>query len=158
MHRNAKRPPFLVLIFNLAICVDTKIFLTKKKLLRLITGTNILIKNSYHNKIYKTSARFYFNTYLKYFSVYDSETLTNYIVGDERVSENPALGGMHVIWVRQHNHIAQRLAKITSWSSYKIFQEARKIIGAMLQFITYKHYLPKILSPKTLARQVSFNA
>nr|XP_022308082.1 peroxidase-like protein 3 [Crassostrea virginica] len=75
------------------------------------------------------------------------------LAGDERVSENPALGGMHVIWVRQHNHIAQRLAKITSWSSYKIFQETRKIIGAMLQFITYKHYLPKILSPKTLARR-----
>lgn len=74
------------------------------------------------------------------------------VVGDERVSENPALGGMHVIWVRLHNQIARQLANNKSWSSYKIFQETRKILGAMMQLITYKHYLPKILSPKTIAR------
>lgn len=74
------------------------------------------------------------------------------VVGDERVSENPALGGMHVIWVRLHNQIARQLTNNKSWSSYKIFQETRKIIGAMMQLITYKHYLPKILSPQTIAR------
>ncbi|XP_062615951.1 peroxidase-like protein 3 [Saccostrea cucullata] len=73
--------------------------------------------------------------------------------GDERVSENPSLGGMHVIWVRQHNKIAQHLAKTTSWSSYKIFQETRKVIGAIMQHITYGEYLPKILSPRTMARR-----
>lgn len=68
------------------------------------------------------------------------------------MSENPALGGMHVLWVRLHNQIVRQLAKNKSWSSYKIFQETRKIIGAMMQLITYKHYLPKILSPRTIAR------
>lgn len=75
------------------------------------------------------------------------------IAGDERVSENPALGGMHVLWVRLHNQIVRQLAKNKSWSSYKIFQETRKILGAMMQLITYKHYLPKILSPRTIARR-----
>ena len=146
MHRNAKRSA-LTPIFKLAICIDTNTFDYRKEHVPLTIKIQLL-----------QDFFFKYIGYLKYFLVYDSETVINYIVGDERVSENPALGGMHVIWVRQHNHIAQRLAKITSWSSYKIFQETRKIIGAMLQFITYKHYLPKILSPKTLARQVSFNA
>lgn len=57
-----------------------------------------------------------------------------------------------MLWVRLHNQIVRQLAKNKSWSSYKIFQETRKILGAMMQLITYKHYLPKILSPRTIAR------
>ena len=44
VQNEAHWPPFLVLIFNQAICVDIKNILYKKSLICLITGTNILKK------------------------------------------------------------------------------------------------------------------
>ena len=42
--------------------------------------------------------------------------------------------------------IAGRLANINpGWSSDKTFQEARKIVGAIIQHITYTEYLPKVI-------------
>ncbi|XP_046580899.1 peroxidasin homolog [Haliotis rubra] len=66
--------------------------------------------------------------------------------GDERVNEQMALASMHTIWVREHNRIATGLrARNTDWSSNKIFQETRKIVGAMMQKITYGEFLPVVL-------------
>ncbi|XP_055887034.1 peroxidasin homolog [Biomphalaria glabrata] len=72
-----------------------------------------------------------------------------FLAGDHRANEQLALTAFHTLWMRQHNHIATGLQRINPhWDGNKIFFEARKIIGAIIQHISYKHWLPKILGPK----------
>ena len=59
---------------------------------------------------------------------------------------------LHTIWVREHNRIARKLKQInTGWNGEKVFQETRKIIGAMMQHITYNEYLPALLSEEVVS-------
>ncbi|KAK3609594.1 hypothetical protein CHS0354_038592 [Potamilus streckersoni] len=68
------------------------------------------------------------------------------IIGDVRVNQHPALASLHTIFMREHNRIATGLGALkNSWSDQIIFDEARKIVGAILQHITYNEYLPEIL-------------
>ncbi|XP_067682800.1 peroxidase-like isoform X2 [Haliotis asinina] len=69
--------------------------------------------------------------------------------GDERVDEHMSLTSMHTIWLREHNRVARKLARINKhWDDERLFQEARRIVGAMMQHITYAEFLPLVLSPK----------
>lgn len=53
---------------------------------------------------------------------------------------------MHTLWAREHNKIAHRLAKINpNWSDETLYQEARRIVIAEIQFITYTEWLPLLL-------------
>ncbi|XP_061399863.1 uncharacterized protein LOC133335570 [Musca vetustissima] len=66
--------------------------------------------------------------------------------GDGRSGEQPGLLALHHVWVGEHNHIAMRLSEMNlHWSDEKIYQETRRIIGAMFQHITYREFLPIIL-------------
>ncbi|KAJ2939225.1 hypothetical protein O0L34_g8537 [Tuta absoluta] len=66
--------------------------------------------------------------------------------GDARVNEHPGLVAAHIVWLRQHNRMAQELAHLNPhWSDEKIYQETRKIVGAMVQHITYREFLPIVL-------------
>jgi len=66
--------------------------------------------------------------------------------GDVRVNEQPTLAIMHTIWMRQHNKIATELKALNpTWTDENIFQEARRIIAAQHQHITYYEYLPILL-------------
>ena len=69
-------------------------------------------------------------------------------IGDERVSEQPILSTIHTAFVREHNYIVSRLAEINPhWLDERLFQEARKIVAAEMQHITYNEYLPIIIGP-----------
>nr|CAH0106290.1 unnamed protein product [Daphnia galeata] len=66
--------------------------------------------------------------------------------GDVRVNEHTELTALHVILIREHNRLAEELAVINShWSDETLFQEARRIVGAEMQHITYSEFLPVIL-------------
>ena len=58
---------------------------------------------------------------------------------------------MHTIFVREHNRIVKEFGNInTNWDGERKYQEARKIVGAILQKITYEDFLPLILGPNSL--------
>ena len=78
-----------------------------------------------------------------------------FVCGDIRCNEQYSLTVMHTIWVREHNRIANRLRSINRhWSDERIFQEARAIVGAVIQKITYFDYLPKILGTRGFAATI----
>lgn len=69
--------------------------------------------------------------------------------GDHRANENLGLLSMHTIWVREHNRIADELRSLNPhWSGDRLYHEARKIVGALMQSITYRAWLPKVLGPR----------
>ncbi|EMP30549.1 Myeloperoxidase, partial [Chelonia mydas] len=54
--------------------------------------------------------------------------------GDARATENLGLTAIHTLFVREHNRLAIELKKLNPcWDGEKLYQEARKIIGAMTQ-------------------------
>ena len=76
--------------------------------------------------------------------------LSSEIIGDLRCNEQPQLTVTHNIWLREHNRIVSQLALINShWDDERLYQEARKIVGAEMQHITYNEWLPIILGMNT---------
>ncbi|KAK3092471.1 hypothetical protein FSP39_003219 [Pinctada imbricata] len=77
------------------------------------------------------------------------------LAGDKRANVVPNLSALHIAFVREHNRIAKKLAEVNpDWSGddEKLFQEARKIVGAYMQHITYDEYLPTVLNRDTLGK------
>ncbi|XP_066455916.1 eosinophil peroxidase-like [Eleutherodactylus coqui] len=69
-----------------------------------------------------------------------------FLAGDGRVSEQPGLTAFHTLFVREHNRIAAVLRRMNPrWTGETLFQETRKIIGAVTQKINYKDWLPLLL-------------
>ncbi|XP_076365683.1 chorion peroxidase-like isoform X2 [Tachypleus tridentatus] len=69
-----------------------------------------------------------------------------FTAGDARVNELPSLTAMHTIWLRQHNRLANHLTLYNlHWDDEKVYQESRRIVGAMMQHITYNEFLPVVL-------------
>ena len=74
-----------------------------------------------------------------------------FLGGDLRANEQVVLTVMHTIFLREHNRIARQLGALNpEWDDERIYQEARKIVGAIAQVITYQEYLPEILGRDNL--------
>ena len=72
-----------------------------------------------------------------------------FMAGDTRVNEHTGLVVIHTLFLREHNRLAKQLSLINPcWNDEKLYQEARKIMGAIIQIITYKEYLPALYGDK----------
>ncbi|XP_075222518.1 salivary peroxidase/catechol oxidase-like [Lycorma delicatula] len=77
----------------------------------------------------------------------EDNRLSCFRAGDGRVNEQLQLALMHTIWMREHNRVAKELQLLhPEWSDEALFQEARRIVVAEMQHITYNEFLPIILS------------
>ncbi|MBT5050703.1 MAG: peroxiredoxin [Rhodospirillaceae bacterium] len=69
-----------------------------------------------------------------------------FLAGDVRANEQSALTAMHTLFVREHNRLAGDIAAANpGFTDEQIYQEARKLVGAMIQSVTYNEFLPMIL-------------
>ena len=67
--------------------------------------------------------------------------------GDDRANHNgPNLLMLHTIWLREHNRVAQNLVSLIPGRTDEFyFQEARRIVIAEYQHITFTEFLPALL-------------
>ena len=73
--------------------------------------------------------------------------------GAERVSMHVMMVVMNTLWVREHNRIVSELKKLNpTWNDEKLYQEGRKIVGALIQKITYSEYAPQLLGKYVFGR------
>jgi len=70
------------------------------------------------------------------------------LAGDPRTSENPGLLTLSVLFVKEHNRLADQIAKSTpGLSDEQIYQKARLMVIGEIQAITYNEFLPALLGP-----------
>ena len=76
-----------------------------------------------------------------------------FLCGDIRCNEQISLTIMHTLWLREHNRCAREMARINPhWQDERLYQECRKIVGALIQKIVYFDYLPKVLGPQNFEK------
>ncbi|XP_052896954.1 peroxidasin isoform X1 [Anopheles moucheti] len=83
----------------------------------------------------------------------DESQINCFTAGDIRVNEQLGLTTMHIVWMREHNRLAEQLHRINPhWDGDKLYYESRKIIGAIMQHITYEHWLPLVIGERGMAQ------
>ncbi|KAK2162849.1 hypothetical protein LSH36_90g01024, partial [Paralvinella palmiformis] len=69
-------------------------------------------------------------------------------IGDTRVNEFVGLTTQHTVWAREHNRIEAILNQLNPhWNGPRLFEETRRIVTAMWQWVVFNEYLPVILGP-----------
>jgi hypothetical protein len=73
-----------------------------------------------------------------------NKTIKTFVAGDVRASEHPVLASFHTLFVREHNRICDLLIARGQRDDEKNYQFARKVVGALIQNVTYKEFLPSL--------------
>ncbi|XP_034232901.1 peroxidase-like [Thrips palmi] len=69
-----------------------------------------------------------------------------YDTGDPRTNQTPMLAGLQTLWLREHNRVASTLSALNPhWDDETLYQEARRVVVAEWQLITYRDWLPWLL-------------
>ncbi|XP_042351943.1 eosinophil peroxidase [Plectropomus leopardus] len=73
--------------------------------------------------------------------------------GDSRANEHLGMIALHTLFLREHNRLVKELHLLNAhWSPDTLYQEARKIMGAIHQILTWEHYLPLVLGETAMSR------
>lgn len=76
----------------------------------------------------------------------------SFLAGDIRVNENVELISMQTLFLREHNRLADQIAKADpKLTDEQIYQQARRIVVAELQVITYNEFIPALLGKQLKA-------
>ena len=82
-----------------------------------------------------------------------------FLAGDVRANENVELTSLHVLFVREHNRIADDIARRNpTLSDEAIYQQARLHVISKIQAITYNEFLPALLGPDAIKQYRGYNA
>ena len=74
----------------------------------------------------------------------NEQEIPAFVAGDARINEHPALQGMHTVFHLLHNWVVDKMVEQNpSWAGQTdmLFQEARMVVIASIQHISYKDYL-----------------
>ena len=84
---------------------------------------------------------------------------TAFLAGDVRANENVALTSMHTIFVREHNRLVDELSDAhPDWDGETLYQEAKAIVEAEIQAVTYNEFLPLFLGENALPAYSGYRA
>ncbi|MGD9633847.1 MAG: peroxidase family protein [Pirellulales bacterium] len=85
-----------------------------------------------------------------------------FLAGDIRANENALLTALHTVFTREHNRLVDIIAaQQPALNEEQQYQLARKIVGAEVQAITYKEFLPALLGTSSSvpkAEQYNYSA
>ena len=74
-----------------------------------------------------------------------------FLAGDVRANEQVGLAAMHTLFIREHNRIAEAIAgRSPEMTGDGIYQQARRLVAAQMQIITYEEFLPALLGDGAL--------
>jgi hypothetical protein len=74
-----------------------------------------------------------------------------FLAGDVRANEQLGLTALHTLFVREHNRIADEIRRREPRiGGDAIYERARRLVGALMQIITYEEFLPALLGPRAL--------
>ena len=81
-----------------------------------------------------------------------------FLAGDVRANEQAGLTATHTLFMREHNRLAKEIRKGNPQATdEEIYQEARRTVGAELQVITYKEFLPVLLGAGALSPYTGYS-
>uniref|UniRef100_A0AC35U402 Peroxidasin n=1 Tax=Rhabditophanes sp. KR3021 TaxID=114890 RepID=A0AC35U402_9BILA len=80
-----------------------------------------------------------------------------FLTGDVRSSDTSALSGLHNIFLREHNKISAQFKKINPhWNDERIYQETRRLLGALFQHMVYNEYVPLLIGPNLMHQHITY--
>jgi hypothetical protein len=83
---------------------------------------------------------------------------TYFLAGDVRANEQVGLTTMHTLFVREHNYWAKMIRQHQPYlDDDGIYYRARAMVGAEIQIITYRDFIPRLLGRDALQPYAGYN-